>query len=143
MGVSAYNRSPQKRQHGGFSLLEVLIAFVIMGLTVTAILQLVGNSLRSVALADEYSYAIQIAESKMATVGHMIPISVGSHTGTVQNKFNWMIKISKRNVLNAEVEQTLSTYPYHILVEINWPLDLDAPQHSFQLSSLRFGKAVQ
>lgn len=138
MGVSAYNKARPELQ-AGFSLLEVLVAFVIMGLVVTAILQLVGNSLRSVVLADEYSYAVQIAESKMASVGHIIPIAMGSHTGTLQDKFNWNITIQNSSISPSDNPSILRAYPYLIRINITWPLD--DPKRSFQLASIRFGKA--
>ena len=56
LAVSAFSRQT------GFSLLEVLVAFVVMGLVVGVLLQLFGSSMRSTVLADEYSFAIQIAE---------------------------------------------------------------------------------
>jgi general secretion pathway protein I len=126
-------------QYAGFSLLEVLVAFVIMGLVVTGILQLVGNSLRSVALADEYSYAVQIAESKLASVGSLFPVAIGSHTGTLQDKFNWRITIENSTIIPPDTAQIPSAYPYLIRIEITWPLD--NPKRNFQLASIRFGKA--
>jgi len=138
--INTSTRIPPKLSlQAGFSLLEVLVAFVIMGLVVTGILQLVGSSLRSVALADEYSYAVQIAESKMAGVGHLIPVVIGSHTGTVQEKFNWKITIENSTIIPPDTPQILSAYPYLIRVEVTWPLD--DPKRNFQLTSIRFGKA--
>ena len=138
LDVSVYSRTTAKRQ-AGFSLLEVLVAFVIMGLVVTAILQLLGNSLRSVAMADEYATAIQIAESKMASVGHLIPVEIGSHTGKLQDKFNWHVNIEKSVHPMPEISEKMRSYPYQINIEITWPLA--TAKHRFQLSSLRFGKA--
>lgn len=139
MGVSAYNKPPHRQQQIGFSLLELLVAFVIMGLVVTTILQLVSNNLRSVVLADEYAYAIQIAESKLATVGHLIPVAIGSYTGTLQDKFNWKVIIENSTLVPPDIPITLRTYPYRIRVEITWPLE--QPRRNFQLTSIRFGKA--
>lgn len=61
--MSAFNKQ------AGFSLLEILVAFVVMAFVVGVILQLFGTSMRSVALTDEYSYAVQVAESHLASVG--------------------------------------------------------------------------
>lgn len=122
----------------GFSLLEVLLAFVIMGLVVAGILQLTGNSLRNVVIADEYSYAVQIAESKMVEVGHSIPIEQGEHSGILHEKFQWQINITDAQLPLPEDMPPLATTLYLISVDVTWPIK--AYKHHFHLSSLRFGE---
>ena len=140
VGGLAYNKNnySPNRIHSGFSLLEVLVALVIMGFVVGSVLQLVGNSLRSIALSDDYSYAIQIAESKLALVGHIIPVAVGSHSGTEYNRFTWSVNINTSNVSFHEDAPPSPVHLYHIVIDIAWPAD--EPMHNFRLSSLRFGK---
>ncbi|MEZ5449880.1 MAG: hypothetical protein R3E89_13210 [Thiolinea sp.] len=78
---------------GGFSLLEILVAFVIMGLVVGALLQVYGSSMRNVALADEYSFAVQIAESRLQAVGGEIEVEQGSVSGTETSTPQWTISM--------------------------------------------------
>ena len=49
----------------GFSLLEVLVAFVILALVGTALFQLFGGALNNASAADEYSRAALFAESRL------------------------------------------------------------------------------
>jgi general secretion pathway protein I len=129
--------NPKPSIQSGFSLLEVLLAFVIMGLVVAGILQLTGNSLRNVIIADEYSYAVQIAESKMAEVGNSISVEQGEHSGILHEKFKWQISITDAQLPLPEDMPPLSATPYLIAVDVTWPIKVH--KHHFHLSSLRFG----
>ena len=57
----------------GFSLLEVLAAFVILALVGTALFRLFSGALGNATLADEYSGATLYAESRLAAVSVEAP----------------------------------------------------------------------
>ncbi len=50
----------------GFTILEVLAAFVVFAVTLAALLQLFSGGLRDAQLADEYARAVMIAQSRLA-----------------------------------------------------------------------------
>ena len=66
----------------GFTLLEVLVAFAIAGLTLAAVLPLFGTSLRASAVVERRTAALLIAESKLAEVGATVPLRTGRSDGT-------------------------------------------------------------
>ena len=79
----------------GFSLIEVLVAFVVMGLVVGTLLQLFGSSMRSVALSDEYSFAVQVAESRLAAIGSEIKVEDGNVSGEEKGSgYRWTVSMS-------------------------------------------------
>lgn len=57
--------SPRGSQ-AGFTLVEVLVAFTILALSVGIVTVIFGNGLRVAASADGYTRAIAVAESKIA-----------------------------------------------------------------------------
>jgi len=60
-------RAPRRRADGaGFTLLEVLAAFVVFAVTIAALLQVFSGGLRDAQLADEYARAVMIAQSRLA-----------------------------------------------------------------------------
>ncbi len=123
----------------GFSLLEVLVAFVVMGLVVGGLLQLFGSAMRSVALADEYSLAVQIAESRLATVGTEIPVKEGTESGEDKaTGTQWKItmqpfKWDKKEKLPIPLQL------YQVETTISW--SSAQAKREFHLTSLRFGEA--
>ena len=55
-----------RRQLGGFSLLEMLVALSLLGLVLGTLYQAATGATRNVALAERYSYAVLLAESLLA-----------------------------------------------------------------------------
>jgi general secretion pathway protein I len=122
----------------GFSLLEVLVAFVVMGLVVGTLLQLFGSSMRSVALADEYSFAVQVAESRLAAVGSEIPVKPGNESGEEKGSdYRWNVSMAAIEP-DAKMEKlSVPLQLYQVEVTVTWKSG-DRPRE-FHLSSLRFG----
>ena len=52
----------------GFTLLEVLVALVLLSISLVAIFELFSANLRGIAKSDDYSHAVIMAESKMREV---------------------------------------------------------------------------
>ncbi|EIJ35960.1 type II secretion system minor pseudopilin GspI [Thiothrix nivea] len=123
----------------GFSLLEVLVAFVVMGLVVGVILQLFGSSMRGVALSDEYSFAVQVAESRLAAVGNEVPVEEGSVSGEEQGSgYRWEVTMQPVELLEKQEEIPIPSQLYRVEVVVSWKTG-EKPRE-FHLSSLRFGE---
>lgn len=130
-----------KRRNEGFSILEILIAFVVMALVVGSLLRLFGTSMRNVVLADEYSFAVQIAESRMQAVGSEIPVEQGSVTGEESGtSYNWAVNMEPVELDEDQDNFSLSVQPYQVTVVISW--DSAGKKREFMLSSLRFGEQI-
>jgi general secretion pathway protein I len=52
----------------GFTLLEVLVAFVLLATTVTVILQLFSSNIKALSVSEDYATAVIRAESKMREI---------------------------------------------------------------------------
>lgn len=123
----------------GFSLIEVLVAFVVMGLVVGTLLQLFGSSMRSVALSDEYSFAVQVAESRLAAVGSEIKVEDGSTSGDEKGSgYRWEVTMSPIEFNDKLKELPLPLQLYRVEVVVTW--QSGDKNREFHLSSLRFGE---
>ena len=80
-----------KRASSGFSLLEVLVAFVILALTLSVVMRIFSGGLRNVALADGYSRAVLLAESRLAELS-VLPLE-GEASGEFDGKYRWRSSI--------------------------------------------------
>lgn len=139
MAVSACYKS--KRSSQGFTLLEILVAFVVMALVVGTLLRLYGTAMRNVAVAEEYSFAIQVAESRLQTVGVAEPIEEGSRSGEEGSTgYRWQVTMEAVELNEDEQAFPLPVQAYQVIVTVTW--DSAGKQRQFTLSSLRFGEQV-
>ena len=53
---------------GGFTLLEVLVALVLLSIALVAIFELFSTNMRGIAKSDDYSNAVILGESKMREI---------------------------------------------------------------------------
>ena len=87
----------------GFTLLEVLVAFVIAALALGVLFQGAIEGLAAVHLADRTGEALDRARSHMAAVGHGIPLRTQTQTGEDGSGFGWSLSI--RPLESASVPQ--------------------------------------
>lgn len=81
------------RAEGGFTLLEVLTAFVVFALTLAALLQVFSSGLRDAQLADEYARAVMMAQSRMDEATATESLEEG-RIGGEDLPFRWGVQIS-------------------------------------------------
>lgn len=77
----------------GFSLLEVLVAFVILGLVLGTLMEIFSGGLRNVTRAAEYQHALLLGQSKLATIGIEVPLKEGESSGEFDSTYRWQSTI--------------------------------------------------
>jgi general secretion pathway protein I len=126
----------------GFSLLEVLVAFVILALVGTALFRLFGASLNNASLADEYSRAVLYAESRLAAAAVETPLRERSDQGASDDgRYAWSTKVESYALPGATADQErmaqmLPLRPWRLTVTVSWPGDFGG-QRSLALSTVR------
>src|SRR4030095_5653321 len=74
----------------GFSLLEVLVAFVILALVGTALFRLFSGALGNASAADDMSRAVLVAESVLAETASAQPLREATTQGTADDgRIEW------------------------------------------------------
>lgn len=77
----------------GFSLLEVLVAFTVLALSLGAIFPLFASVSNSARLSESYGQALMIAESRMAVLSAETPLEYLDQLGQ-DGRFIWHEKVS-------------------------------------------------
>ncbi|RIZ67661.1 MAG: type II secretion system protein [Methylococcales bacterium] len=78
----------------GFSLLEILIAFSILAFSLGILLKIFSSGVNTASVAEDYTAAVQIAESLMAKTGLETPLQVGQDSGTENEKYDWLLTVN-------------------------------------------------
>lgn len=133
----ARSRSIRER---GFTLLEVLVAFSILSLSLGALIQIFGTGLRNTALAEEYSVAVMHAESLLAELGVQEPLTAGSLGGELDDRFRWQANIEEYIDEDSEalaLESQLPAIAYQVELSVSWGDGDGASLRRVSLQTLR------
>jgi len=79
----------------GFTLLELLLAFMVFALSFAAVLQILTGSMRNTVRARHYSEAALTAQSLMDQVGYEIPLETGFLANGESGEYRWEIGIQE------------------------------------------------
>jgi len=129
------------RRQAGFSLLEVLVAFSIMALSLGVLLQIFSRAMSTTAVSGSYSRAAALAEARLAEVGVTIPLVEGDATGDPDDGMSWALRVQQLDVAELFPDQTAPVTPYRVTATVYWG-ERGAERH-FSLATLRLGEALE
>jgi general secretion pathway protein I len=137
-------REPVSRttRAAGFSLLEVLAAFVILALVGTALFRVFSGALGNVAVSDEYSRATLYAESRLAGLGVEAPLREGAQQGASDDGYyTWTTKIEPYTPpgITADMDSAAATMAirlWRLAVTVRWP-GVGGSERSLALATLK------
>jgi len=79
----------------GFTLIELVAAFVIFALGFGVLLQILSTCLHSTAQSADYTRAALLAQSLLDPVGVGEPLGEGSSGGRFDDKYTWQLRVAK------------------------------------------------
>jgi general secretion pathway protein I len=126
----------------GFSLLEVLAAFVILALVGTQLFRLFSGALGNATLADEYSRATLYAESRLAAIGVEAPLKEGSIQGNSDDgRYAWTAVVSPYVAPGSTPDldsaaTSMAVRLWNLAVTVTWP-GTPGNERSIALSTVR------
>lgn len=121
----------------GFSLLEVLVAFIILSLTLGVLMRIFSGGLGNIGTAEHYSRAVAIAESQLAAAGVESPLIEGDYAGETENGYTWRTSIQRYDAGTQPLEGgVLPVDLYQVDVTVNWDNTATTPR-SLRLLTLR------
>jgi len=125
----------------GFSLLEVLVAFAILALSLGVLLQIFSRAMSTTAVSGSYSRAAALAEARLAQVGVTMPLEEGGFTGDPDDGMAWALRIQQLDASELFPDQTAPVTPYRVTATVTW--GERGAERQLSLASLRLGDALE
>jgi len=77
----------------GFSLLEILVAFTILALSLGVLMQIFSGSLRNADVTRDAAQATALAQTLLAGAGVEAPLAAGESSGILADRFRWHLQV--------------------------------------------------
>jgi general secretion pathway protein I len=124
------------KEHG-FSLLEILIAFSILALALGILLNIFSSGVNNAAVAEEYTTAVQIAETLMAQTGVETELQAGQTLGQKDEKYRWLVTVTSFSPSIAKLNlQAITATLFKVKVSVNWG-DANDNDRQIELTTLK------
>lgn len=109
----------------GFTLLELLLAFVVFSLGFATVLEILSGSMRNTVKARHHSEAALTAQSLMDQVGLEIPLEDGFTASGESGDYQWELQIfnystTGENMHSVELAELTSIELLQVDLAISW-----------------------
>ena len=129
----------------GFTLLEVMVAIVILGLGLTVVFELFSGGLKSVEISNDYSNAVILANKKMGELSLKEKLDVGKEMGdfSEEESYKWEVEIipykvdeeTNKEIASPSARNDNPIKIYQLDVRVFWKSGL--AEKDVRLTSLR------
>jgi general secretion pathway protein I len=126
----------------GFSLLEVLAAFVILSLFATSLFGLFSGALGNASAAEDWSRALLVAQSRLAAAASVQPLAEAADAGTEdEGRIRWETRVAPWNPPEvdpelARISEGMTTRLYRVEVDVRFP-GIAGGERSIALATVR------
>lgn len=131
---------------GGFTLLEVMLAFVIFALSFATVMEIMAGSMRGIRRASDDTEVALLAQTLVDQVGIEIPLEESEYTGEEMERYRWQLGIylygdNDEDIYVQELAEMSGIALYQISLDIEW--DTGRQQRTAHFSTIRSIMAVQ
>lgn len=116
--------SPGRRsRQAGFTLIEVMVAFMVFALLFGVVLQILSTSVGNTRLSGEYTQAALWAQSKLDVLGLEQMIEPGVSQGSFGENYEWTMEVSETQVIDErglDAQEELPIALYHVRLVVSW-----------------------
>jgi len=109
----------------GFTLLELLLAFLVFSISFATVLEIMSGSMRNTVRARQYTEAALTAQSIMDQLGLGIPLEAGYTTAGQSGDYEWEIEIfpyedKAENTHSVELAELTGIELLEIELDVSW-----------------------
>jgi general secretion pathway protein I len=131
------------RKQTGFTLLEVVIAFVVLALTLSVVFEIFSTWLARTSDLSDRSQALAIARSRLAGVGIEEGLKEGEARGeSGDRRYAWAVRVERYSDQSDAGPTPRSTYSlYRAEARVKWR-GVDGREREIALSNLHLGPRI-
>ena len=130
-------RRARRRRERGFTLLEVLVAFVILLLSFVVLMRIFATGSRGLVATDDVNRAVAYAQADLAAVGIEQPLRSGVQHGELAAGYRWERAIEPFTTDESELSARVPPL-YRVTTTISW--ERRGNPRAISLSTLRLGE---
>lgn len=131
-------RARTRRLAAGFTLIEILVAFAILAVSLVALFHAFSDGLAATGRVEKVSTAVLLARSTLERVGTEIPLVEGSRVGDIPEGGHWTVEVGRSPLVGEAPLSVTSVAPYEVRVTVTLP-----DSQPVALTTLRLGPAPQ
>lgn len=122
----------------GFSLLEILIAFSILAVSLGILLKIFSTGVTTARVADDYTNAVQIGNNLIAKTGVETPLKISETLGIENEFYHWRIRVKPKKFMSPELDlRDLPIELFDVNVLVWWGDDEKTDDRVLELSTLK------
>lgn len=129
-------------RQSGFTLIEVLVAMMVLSVSIVVMMQLLSANVKSLPANEAYARAVSSARLQMEKLLLSPALSVGERTGRFDEQMSWTATVSlyedpeEKEPPDREKNEKKERSPLiRINLEIHW--EMDGKKKSYALSTLK------
>ena len=120
----------------GFSLLEILIAFSILALSLGIVLKIFSAGVRTAQVTGNYTTAMQIAQNLLNQTGSTLPLKIAEFQGNEADIYHWRLRISPQQFVSPALSfDGLPVALFHIIAHVEWDAKHLADERVIELTT--------
>lgn len=119
----------------GFTLIEILVATMILSIALTVIMQLFSGGLRSARLSQDYTRGVFHAREKMEEILLADDVSTEAADGVFDDGYRWQTGVELVDTKEGEATEPLPVDTYLVTVRVSWPSGVR--EKKFELNTLK------
>ena len=124
----------------GFSLLEIVIAFSILALSLGILLKIFSGGVNTAMVSEDYTAAVQLAEGLMTRTGVESSLREGEESGKENDKYDWLVVVSPYFFDSANNEPSSTVVAlFKVKVIVSWQVN-KLNNMQFELTTIKMVK---
>ena len=137
----ALGRPRSAKREVGFTLIEVLVAFVLLALVLGTVFEILSTGLARASELENHSRALVVAQSRLAVTGLEEPLKEGdTHGESEDRRFHWAVSVRKIDDGADPSTPAPSVYAmYRIEVRVAWAGG-DTRERTLSLATVNLGQ---